>query len=245
MVSIMELDGTRLRAERLRKLRELRELGINPYPYSFKRTHRNQQLQEQYKDLENGVETQDVVSVCGRVMNERNTWMFVDLFDESGKIQLFCHKESLSEQQLKRLRLLDKGDFIGITGTIRRTTKGELSVRVKDYEVLAKSLQPLPDSWDGFKDVKARYRQRYVDMIMHPEVRENFRKRALAIRYIRNFLDQRGCLEIETPVLRVEPTGADARPFVTHHNALDIDLYLRMETELHLKRLIIGGFERI
>lgn len=241
----MEFDGTRLRAERLRKLRELREQKINPYPYKYTRTHRASQLQEKYKDLANDVETEDLVSVCGRIMNERNTWMFVDVYDESGKIQLFCHKATLPEEDLKRLRLLDKGDFIGATGTVRRTKQGELSVKVTKYEILAKSLQPLPDSWDGFKDVEARYRQRYVDMIMNPSVRENFRQRALAVRYIRNFLDERQCLEIETPVLQVDAGGADARPFVTHHNALDIDLYLRIATELHLKRLIIGGFERV
>jgi lysyl-tRNA synthetase class 2 len=178
-------------------------------------------------------------------MNERNTWMFVDVFDESGKIQLFCHKDSLPEADLKRLRLLDKGDFIGATGTVRRTKQGELSIKVSKYEVLSKSLLPLPVSWEGFTDVEARYRQRYVDMIMNPSVRENFKTRALAIRFIRNFLDERDCLEIETPVLQVEAGGAAARPFVTHHNALDIDLYLRIATELHLKRLIIGGFERV
>jgi len=241
----MDGDGNRMRAERLRKLRELREQGVNPYPYKFQRSHRNQELQTKYKDLENDVETEDVVSVCGRIMNERNTWMFVDVFDESGKIQLFCHKSSLPEADLKRLRLMDKGDFIGATGTVRRTKQGELSIKVTKYEVLAKSLQPLPDSWDGFTDVEARYRQRYVDMIMNPAVRDNFKKRALAVRFIRNFLDERDCLEIETPVLQVEAGGADARPFVTHHNALDIDLYLRIATELHLKRLIIGGFERV
>src|SRR3984957_10595147 len=148
----MDMDGTRMRAERLRKLRELRGQGINPYPYTFKRTHRNQELQDKYKDLENKAHTEDVVSVCGRIMNERNTWMFVDVFDESGKIQLFCHKESLPEADLKRLRLLDKGDFIGATGTVRRTEKGELSIKVTKYEVLSKSLLPLPTSWEGFTD---------------------------------------------------------------------------------------------
>ncbi|CAN5256722.1 hypothetical protein BH10CYA1_BH10CYA1_51160 [soil metagenome] len=122
----MEFDDNRLRAERLRKLRELREQGVNPYPYKYTRTHHNQELQEKYKDLAPDTETEDVVSVCGRVMNERNTWMFVDLFDESGKIQLFCHKANLPEADLKRLRLLDKGDFMGATGTIRRTKQGEI-----------------------------------------------------------------------------------------------------------------------
>jgi lysyl-tRNA synthetase class 2 len=241
----MEIETTRLRGERLRKLRELREDAITPYPYKFERTHQASDLQEKYKDLAPNTETQDEVRVCGRVMNERNTWMFVDLYDESGKIQLFCHKESLSEEALKRLRLLDKGDFLGAAGTVRRTKAGELSVKVTHYEVLCKSLQPLPDSWDGFTDVEARYRHRYVDMIMNPGVRDTLRKRSQVVKFMRQFLDDRGFLEIETPVLQIEAGGADARPFITHHNTLDIDLYLRIATELHLKRLIIGGFEKV
>lgn len=241
----LEPDSSRLRNERLRKLQALKESGTNPYPYGFQRTHKAAELQELYKDLPAGIETEDRVRVCGRVMNERNTWLFVDVFDDSGKIQLFCHKENLPEADLKRLRLLDKGDFIGAEGTVRRTKAGELSIKVTSYEPLCKSLQPLPDSWDGFKDVEARYRHRYVDMLMNPQVREKFKQRSQIIRYIRNFLDSRDCFEIETPVLQVEAGGADARPFVTHHNALDVDLYLRIATELHLKRLIVGGFERV
>lgn len=239
------LVDSRLKAERLRKLKSLQEEGINPYPYFYKRSHKAAQLQELYKELVPGTETEDVVSVCGRVMNERNTWMFVDLFDDTGKIQLFCHKDNLSPEDLKRLRSCDKGDFIGATGTIRRTKQGELSVKVTAYEILTKSLQPLPDSWNGFTDVEARYRHRYVDMIINPEVRDTFRKRSLIIKALREFLDGRDFFEIETPVLQVEAGGADARPFITHHNTLAIDLYLRIATELHLKRLIVGGFERV
>lgn len=244
-MTVVDVEKSRLRAEKLRKLNQLKEEGINPYPYNYARTHQADDLQKLYKDLPAGSETEDVVSVCGRVMNERNSWMFVDLYDQSGKIQLFCHKENLSEEALKRLKLLDKGDFVGATGTVRRTKQGELSIKVTGYEILCKSLQPLPDSWDGFTDVEARYRHRYVDLIMNPSVRETFKKRSIAIRSLREFLDQRGFLEIETPVLQAEAGGADARPFITHHNALDMDLYLRIATELHLKRLIIGGFEKV
>jgi len=238
-------DNSKLVADRLKKLQALKDEGINPYPYRFVRSHKAKELQELYKDLAAGVETQDQVTVCGRVLNERNTWMFVDLHDDSGKIQLFCHKNTLPEDKHKRLKMLDKGDFIGATGTIRRTDKGELSIKVTDYTVLSKSLLPLPDSWEGFKDVEARYRHRYVDMIMNASVRETFKKRSLTIRHMRNFLDSRDFFEVETPTLQVEAGGADARPFVTHHNALDIDLYLRIATELHLKRMIIGGMERV
>ncbi len=238
-------EGGRLRAERIRKLEALKEQGINPYAHKFERTAVAADLHAKYKDLANDTETTDRYTVCGRVLNERNTWMFVDLYDDSGKIQLFCHKQNLAEEELKRLRLLDKGDFIGASGTIRRTKQGELSLKVDSWQVLTKSLQPLPDSWDGFKDVEARYRHRYVDMIMNPSVRETFKSRSKIVSYIRNFLDTRGCLEIETPVLQVEAGGADARPFVTHHNTLDLELFLRIATELHLKRLIIGGFERV
>lgn len=246
-VGVPSEEEGRLKRERKRKLQELRAKGINPYPYSFKRTHTNAELQQKYKDLAPGTETEDSVCVCGRAMNERNTWQFIDLFDETGKLQLFCDKkaglpEGWSEDDLK---LLDKGDYIGVTGTIRRTQRGELSVRVRKLDVLSKSLQPLPDSWEGFKDVEARYRHRYVDMIMNPAVRETFRKRSLIVRYMREFLDQRGFLEVDTPVLQTEAGGADARPFITHHNALDIDLYMRIATELHLKRMIIGGMERV
>jgi len=244
-LSTEDSESSRLKAERMRKLKSLQDEGTNPYPYPFARTHKAEQLQKIYENLAPGAETEDEVKVCGRIMNERNTWMFVDLYDESGKIQLFCHKENLSEQDLKRLRLCDKGDFLGAVGTIRRTKQGELSVKVTGYEILTKSLQPLPDSWQGFTDVEARYRHRYVDMIINPEVRETFRKRSLVIKALRDFLDSRGFFEIETPVLQVEAGGADARPFTTHHNALSIDLYLRIATELHLKRLIVGGFERV
>lgn len=240
-----ESEVSKLKTDRLKKLEGLKEQGINPYPYRFDRSHKAKQLQDKYQALENGVETEDVVKVCGRIMSSRNNWLFMDLYDDSGKIQLFSHKESLAEDKLARLKLLDKGDFIGATGTVRRTKAGELSIRVSDFEVLCKSMLPLPDSWEGFTDVEARYRHRYVDMIMNSDVRDKLRKRSLTIRHMRQFLDDHDYLEVETPTLQVEAGGADARPFITHHNALDIDLFLRIATELHLKRMIIGGMERV
>lgn len=247
VATIVENEGGRLRAERLRKLRALRELGIEPYPYRYERTARAAELQEKYKDLPAGTETEDIVRVCGKVLNERNTWQFIDLYDESGKIQVFCDKKAGQPEgwNEERLKLLDKGDYIGVEGIVRRTPRGELSVKAKKLDILTKSLQPLPDSWDGFTDVEARYRHRYLDMILNPEVRETLRKRSLIVRYMRQFLDERGYYEVETPVLQTEAGGADARPFITHHNALDIELYMRIATELHLKRLIVGGFERV
>jgi lysyl-tRNA synthetase, class II len=247
VATVMESEGGRLRDERLRKLNELKERGINPYPYSFQRTARAAELQEKYKDLPSGTETEDIVRVCGKILNERNTWQFIDLFDESGKIQVFVDKKACMPEGWPEdlLKLLDKGDYIGVEGIVRRTPRGELSVKARKLELLSKSLQPLPDSWEGFTDVEARYRHRYVDMVMNANVRETLRKRSLVVRYMREFLDNRGFLEIETPVLQTEAGGADARPFITHHNTLDIDLYLRIATELHLKRLIIGGFERV
>lgn len=247
VATTVENEGGRLRAERLRKLRALRELGIEPYPYRYERSACAAELQEKYKDLPSGTETEDIVRVCGKVLNERNTWQFIDLYDESGKIQIFCDKKGGQPEGWNedRLKLLDKGDYIGVEGVVRRTPRGELSVKARKLDILCKSLQPLPDSWDGFTDVEARYRHRYVDLILNPEVRETLRKRSLIIRYMRQFLDERGFYEVETPVLQTEAGGADARPFVTHHNALDIELYMRIATELHLKRLIVGGFERV
>lgn len=240
-----EQEIGKLKADRLKKLAGLKELGINPYPYKFERTHKAAEVQAKYADLPKGTENDDVVSVCGRITNTRNNWLFTDIHDDSGKIQLFCHKDSLPEEQMNMLKLLDKGDFIGCTGTIKRTPAGELTIRAKNIQILCKSLLPLPDGWEGFTDVEARYRHRYVDMATNPEVRETLRKRSLTIRHMRNFLDDHDYLEVETPTLQVEAGGADARPFVTHHNALDLELYLRIATELHLKRMIIGGMERV
>lgn len=247
VATVTEQEGGRPREDRVRKLNKLREKGINPYPYKFDRTSKASDLQEKYKDLAAGTETEDVVSICGKVMSERNTWQFIDVYDDSGKIQVFCDKKGGQPAQWTEddLKLLDRGDYVGITGTVRRTPRGELSIRAKELQMLSKTLQPLPELHDGIKDVETRYRRRYVDLIMNPESRETFRKRSLIVRYMREFLDDRGYMEVETPVLQPEAGGAEARPFVTHHNALDMELFMRIATELHLKRLIIGGFERV
>ena len=230
-----------IRQIRIQKLADLADKGINPYPYKFEKTASAAELQEKYKDLEAGIETEDVYSVAGRVMAIRNTGMFIDLQDDSGKIQIFSHKENVSEDQMKILKLIDIGDIVGFTGTIRRTPRGELSIKTTKLTLLSKALLPLPEKHHGLTDVEIRYRQRYVDLIVNEEVRETFRKRSLIISKIREFLTKQGYMEVETPILQTMASGANARPFNTHHNALEMDLTLRIALELYLKRLIVGG----
>ena len=230
-----------IREARIQKLTDLIDKGINPYPYWFDKNISAKQLQEKYKDLEAGAETEDTYSVAGRIMAMRNTGMFIDLVDDTGKIQIFSHKENLSPEKMAILKLLDVGDIVGFTGKIRRTPRGELSIKAFDLKLLTKSLQPLPEKFHGLVDVETRYRKRYLDMIMNEEVRDTFKKRSLIIQKIREYLCAQGFLEVETPMLHIQAGGATARPFVTHHNALDVDMYLRIAPELHLKRLLVGG----
>ncbi len=244
-----------IRGTRLEKASQLRELGFNPYAYRWEVTHHAATLQAAYADLAPGEEVETQVSVAGRVMNRRvfGKLAFFTLQDETGTIQLYLDKGKIQAgmadvdadafAHLKQLS--DAGDIFGAKGTIKRTEKGELSVSVSQYAILTKSLQPLPDKWHGLTDVEKRYRQRYVDLIVNPEVRETFRRRALITAAIRRYLSDRNFIEIETPVLQSEAGGADARPFVTYHNTLEMDLYLRIATELHLKRLVVGGFEKV
>lgn len=244
-------ESSRIRNQRLEKLEKIKALGINPYPYKFERTHKASELQEKYKNLQNSEETNDEVIICGRIHNERNDWMFIDLFDNSGKIQLYCDKKHLDSKIIEFLPLLDKGDYIGAKGTVRRTPRGELSVKVAEIHLLSKSLLPLPEIIEGKKrhlgihDIETRYRKRYLDLIVNPIPKETLKLRAKIISEIRNYLDNKEYIEIDTPVLQTEAGGAAARPFVTHHNTLEIDLYLRIATELHLKRLIVGGYEKV
>lgn len=243
-----------IRATRINKVKQLKDLGLNPYAYKWELTHTAAQLQEKYLNLAPGEEAEEYVSIAGRIINRRvfGKLAFFKLQDETGTIQLYLEKKRIGEkmadipQAFNNLKkLTDAGDIIGVKGTIKRTEKGELSVYVNEYEILTKSLLPLPDKWHGLTDTEKRYRQRYVDLIVNPIVRKTFRLRAQITAAIRRYLETRNFLEIETPVLQTEAGGAEARPFITYHNTLEMQLYLRIATELHLKRLIVGGFEKV
>jgi lysyl-tRNA synthetase class 2 len=224
-----------------RKLQAMIAAGINPYPHVFPRDARPGDLQEKYAGLKDGEETTDHVHVAGRIMAMRNSGMFIDLQDPSGKIQIFCHKDTMSADALKVLEYLDIGDIIGAAGTVRRTPRGELSVRAETVQVLTKSLAVLPEKYHGLADIEMRYRQRYVDLIVNDDSRRVLRMRAQIVSQIRAYLINIGGLEVETPILHPILGGANAKPFVTHYNALDTDFYLRIAPELYLKRLMVGG----
>ncbi|OMO60273.1 Lysine-tRNA ligase, class II [Corchorus capsularis] len=244
-------DREAIRAIRLKKVEELRSKGLEPYAYKWDRSHSAKELQEIYKDLNNGEELDGEnhrVSIAGRIVARRafGKLAFLSLRDTSGTIQLYCEKERLSNDQFEQLKtLVDIGDILGASGSIKRTEKGELSVKVDSFAILTKSLLPLPDKYHGLTDIDKRYRQRYVDMIANPEVADIFQKRAKIVREIRNAVESQGFIEVETPVLQGAAGGAEARPFVTYHNSLGRDLYLRIATELHLKRMLVGGFEKV
>ncbi|XP_039805565.1 lysine--tRNA ligase, chloroplastic/mitochondrial-like isoform X3 [Panicum virgatum] len=292
-------DRDSIRAIRLKKVEELRGKGYEPYAYKWDRTHTTKKLQEEYTHLENGEIFEEVaVSIAGRIVARRafGKLVFMTIRDDTGTIQLYCEKDNLTEDQFEQLKaFIDIGDIIGASGSIKKTEKGELSLYTKNFEILTKSLLPLPDKYHGLTDVDKRYRQRYVDMIANPEVADVFRTRAktrnkvekkgilfwdqakldccaigriaILIQYtqntplvqncqshkdeisvvseIRKTMESFGFIEVETPVLQGAAGGAEARPFITYHNSLQRDLYLRIATELHLKRMLVGGLERV
>ena len=238
----------RITQQRQQKLARLRDRGINPYPRSYHRSHTTQEAVALLKQNEEGLTKEEQVSVAGRIMAIRRMGKstFADIRDGSGKIQLlFQDIDKFDEAQIQLFKDLDIGDIIGVEGNLLRTKTDEPTVAVKNFILLAKSLQPLPEKWHGLSDVDMRYRQRYLDLISNPETKETFKVRSQIITAIRQFLNQRGFIEVETPVLQPSAGGALARPFITHHHALDQDFYLRIAPELHLKRLIIGGLDKV
>ena len=235
------LDSNIVRDGKLHNLKYFQGKGIDPYPHSFKPDIKAAALHDKYKDLADGAVTEDVVTVAGRITAYRNSGMFIDLSDVTDKVQIFCHKQDLDAEQLDNIAHLDLGDIIGVTGYVRRTPRGELTVNAKVVTLLTKSLQPMPEKYHGLSDIEQRYRQRYADLIANEESRETLRKRSRIIQSVRETLNAKDYIEVETPALHVIPGGTTAKPFTTHHNALDMPLSLRIALELHLKRLIVGG----
>jgi lysyl-tRNA synthetase class 2 len=237
----------RVTQQRREKLERIRARGINPYPSRYHRSHTTRQAIARLEQEESNQAEAVVVNVAGRITANRpmGKISFLDIRDGAGKIQLHLQRDHLSQDNLQLLKDLDIGDIIGASGQLFRTKSGEPTVEVESFTLLAKSLQPLPEKWHGLGDVDTRYRQRYLDLIANAETKDVFLRRSQIITAIRQFLNQRGFIEVETPVLQPSAGGALARPFVTHHHTLDQDFYLRIALELHLKRLIVGGFDKV
>ncbi|MGH7777826.1 MAG: amino acid--tRNA ligase-related protein, partial [Candidatus Dormibacterales bacterium] len=229
--------------DRRAKLDRLGEQGVEAYARSYDRTHTAHQAREALEAGQEGLP----MRLAGRLMVKREAGglTFADLRDGSGDIQLMARRDHLGPERFSAFQDLDPGDLVGVEGPVVRTRRGEVSVDVGSFQLLSKALRPLPEKWHGLKDVETRYRRRYLDLIANPEVKEVFAARSRVISAIRALLDGKGFLEVETPVLQEVPGGGNARPFVTHHNALHRDLFLRIALELHLKRLVVGGVERV
>ena len=225
------------------KLKALQDAGMNPFEITrYDVTHHAQEVKDNFDALEG-----QTVSLGGRLMSKRGMGKvsFCDLQDKSGRIQIYARRDEMDEEAYNRFKKFDIGDIVGVKGQVFRTQKGEMSIRAHEITLLSKSLQPLPEKFHGLTDKELRYRQRYVDLIMNPESKRNFEIRSKFVAFLRRYLDNLGFMEVETPVLSPIAGGANARPFITHHNTLDIDMYMRIATELHLKRLIVGGMERV
>ncbi|WP_417327084.1 lysine--tRNA ligase, partial [Evtepia gabavorous] len=238
-----EQDLSQILQVRRDKLAALQKEGKDPFQQTkFTVSAHTQQIKDHFDQMEG-----QAVTVAGRLMSKRGMGKvsFCDLQDKTGRIQLYARRDEMDEAVYNAFKKYDIGDLVGVEGEVFRTQRGEMSVRCKNVTLLSKSLRPLPEKFHGLQDKELRYRQRYVDLIMNPEVRRNFEIRSQFIRYLRAFLDERGYMEVETPVLNTISGGATARPFITHHNTLDLDMYMRIATELHLKRLIVGGLERV
>ncbi|MCV9884665.1 lysine--tRNA ligase [Metabacillus halosaccharovorans] len=239
-------DQLKVRRE---KLHNLREKGLDPFGKRFERTHQTEDIIAEYSEFEKEeLEEKEVsVTIAGRIMTKRGKGKagFAHIQDLTGQIQIYVRKDDIGEEAYEIFNTADLGDIIGVTGVIFKTKVGELSIKVKSFELLTKSLRPLPDKFHGLKDIEQRYRQRYVDLIMSPDSKKTFITRSKIIQAMRRYLDDHGYLEVETPTMHSIPGGASARPFITHHNALDMPLYMRIAIELHLKRLIVGGLEKV
>lgn len=229
--------------ERLKKLEKLRKEGVEPYPYKFERTHTFREVREGFERLS---ESQDSITTCGRILTVRGhgKTVFVTLGDESDKLQIYLRQDELGEK-LKIFNYFDIGDFIGVVGSVFKTRTGEVTILVKEFVMLSKALRPLPEKWHGLRNIEIRYRKRYIDLIANPVVRDFFKKRTRVMSLIRQFLDERGFIEMETPILQPIYGGGAANPFKTHYKALEQDMYLRIADELYLKRLIVGGYEKV
>ena len=233
--------------ERIKKLDEIRKLGINPYPYKFEAKNFSNEILEKYKKLKNEGKTKDKVSLAGRIMTLRpmGKIAFGHLQDNKGKVQFFINEKELGKKEFELFNLLDLGDIIGINGTIFRTKAGEITIFANKLELLTKSLRPLPDKWHGLKDVEERYRKRYVDLIVNPEVKQIFVKKFKIINSIREILNKEDYIEVDTPIIQPIYGGANAKPFKTYVNDLKRESFLRISDELYLKRLIVGGFDKV